>query len=243
MWGGSSADGCSLAFSLLPFQVFCLYCFTHCPGFSPSCNKRHLLCLTLTVQVMGSASAASTGSFTSRWAASPAPVQLGGPACLSFLFRSCHSCRHRYSNAFESVNIEISLRYGFRSLLREVLLFSHITGAAPGPSCCWQLGTAAQGLAAASLQDCSWPPAPGSWSPLLCLGLFLLCPLPFLICLALCSLSCLLSCFYNLSAKFIFKLLLFNQHNSIYWKKRSPSYMSSQAQPAFSLVFVYCSHD
>lgn len=114
----------------------CLYCFTHCPGFSPSCNKRHLLCLTLTVQVMGSASAASTGSFTSRWAASPAPVQLGGPACLSFLSRSCHSCRHRYSNAFESVNIEISLRYGFRTLLREVLLFSHITGAAPGPSCC-----------------------------------------------------------------------------------------------------------
>lgn len=84
-----------------PFPSVCLYYFTHCPRFSPSCNKRHLLCLTLTVQVMGSASGASTGSFTSRWTASPAPVQLGGPACLSFLFRSYHSCRHRYSNAFE----------------------------------------------------------------------------------------------------------------------------------------------
>lgn len=119
---------------------------------------------------MAKESDACIGPFTGRWTSSPTPVQLVGPTCLSFLFRSSLSYCHWYSNTVESVNIEISLRYGFRKLLREILLFSHITGSC----CCWQLATAAQGLAAAILQGCSWPPAPGSWScaPLLCLLLF-----------------------------------------------------------------------
>lgn len=93
-----------------PYPVPCslskrLYSFTHCSGFSPSCNKRPLLCLPLMGQVIGSASNASAGSFTIRWISS---VTLDGLP--NFPFWSRFSCCHWHINKFRSVNIKICLR-------------------------------------------------------------------------------------------------------------------------------------
>lgn len=182
MRGRTSTDGRSLSCSLLSFQEFVC---TALPPASDShplvCNKRHLLCLTLMVQAMGSASNGECIQYFHRvlyWqvdlltSSSPS-----GGACMPFLpLPIMPQLLSLTYYTLRSVNTENSLRYGFRKLLREVLLVSHITGAAMGAMLLLTTGSSRSGISschAARLQPTSRTTFLELLEPLLCLLMFL----------------------------------------------------------------------